>query len=71
MRHSVHASVDDLSCSASIIVEPQTWEDPGGVWIEDVVVVDDDAGGAEIDFESLAAELRERIEDALAEATDD
>ncbi len=64
----VNATVEELACSATVETERQTWEDPGGVWVEDIKVVDED-DGAELDFEELDDDMQEKIREALVIAS--
>lgn len=60
----VHAALLDYECSATVTIERETFTDPGGTWVEDVVVT---RGGHPIEFEGLPSRERAQIEWALIE----
>ena len=67
---SVHATVDGLACSATAVEDRETFEDPGGFWLEDIAVTDEDDGVA-LDFEELEEDTQEKVREALVEAARD
>ncbi len=60
-QHEVHGSLGGLEFSGTVTFERETWEDPGGTWVEDVEVEG-------FEFEELEASVREQIEEALVDA---
>lgn len=67
-RYHVNFTVEELSGSANVSVERETWEDPGGTTVEDIKVVDDH-DGAELDFDDLDDDMQEKIIEAAIDAS--